>query len=215
MPQALPQPNRSSGSWTPLQRRAWLANARRRSRKLFPAPVLRPAYPSLLRWDWDYTNPVRWNIWQSLDHGGTYFLANGYWEDGDLREFAPDGGSEFYFIVGVDAAGTEITGRSNAVRPDDAPLPPPDAPQNLTVTDLGTGFQLNWVRASIPAVSQIIQRKDEGGDFQNWLTVDASVATAMDTTVATGHYYVYRVQAVNSAGASGYSNEYGLYFNLS
>ena len=42
---------------------------------------------------------------------------------GDARQFAPDGGSELHFIVGVDADGNEITARSNAVRPDDAPQP--------------------------------------------------------------------------------------------
>ena len=40
---------------------------------------------------------------------------------GDARQFAPDGGGELHYIVGVDADGNEITQHSNAVRPDDAP----------------------------------------------------------------------------------------------
>ena len=45
-------------------------------------------------------------------------------DGGEGREFAPDGGSEFHFIVGVDADGNEISERSNTVRPDDAIAPP-------------------------------------------------------------------------------------------
>ena len=63
-------------------------------------------------------------MWTSLDGGVSYFLTEDYWHYGDSRQFAPDGGSEFYLIVGVDATGKEITHRSNTVRPDDAIAPP-------------------------------------------------------------------------------------------
>ena len=92
---------------------------------LLPAPVLRPAFPDLLQWDWDLPNPFKWNVWQSLNGGASYILVDGYWMYGDARQFAPDGGGELHFIVGVDEAGNEVTERSNAVRPDDALYPPP------------------------------------------------------------------------------------------
>lgn len=112
-------------------RKPWLAlwaQGRRRKRlrlapPLLPAPVLRAQYPDKLAWDWNYANPYKWNVWQSLDGGSTYFLSDGYWMYGDARQFAPDGPGELHFIVGVDAAGNEITEHSNAVRPDSA-LPP-------------------------------------------------------------------------------------------
>ncbi|MEI6198017.1 MAG: hypothetical protein WCS42_27190, partial [Verrucomicrobiota bacterium] len=123
-----------------IDRRAWLAlwaQGRRRNRlrfghpALLRAPVLRAAYPDLLRWDWDLPNPHKWNVWTSLDNGATWFLTEDYWMYGDARQFAPDGGSEFYFIVGVDAAGVEITERSNWIRPDDAVPPVPQSVQGL------------------------------------------------------------------------------------
>ena len=128
-----------------IDRRAWLAlwaQGRRRNRlrfghpALLPAPVLRAAYPDLLRWDWALANPHKWNVWTSLNGGASWFLTEDYWMYGDARQFAPDGGSEFYFIVGVDAAGVEITERSNWIRPDDA-VPP--VPQSVI------GLQL-WTR---------------------------------------------------------------------
>ena len=128
-----------------INRRTWLAlwaQGRRRNRlrfghpALLPAPVLRAAYPDLLRWDWDLANPHKWNVWTSLNGGASWFLTEDYWMYGDARQFAPDGGSEFYFIVGVDAAGVEITERSNWIRPDDA-VPP--VPQSVI------GLQL-WTR---------------------------------------------------------------------
>jgi len=111
-----------------INRRTWLAlwaQGRRRNRlrfehtALLPAPVLRAAYPDLLRWDWDLPNPYKWMVWFSLDGGATYQTVDGYWEYGDARQFAPEG-EELHFIVGVDETGREITQHSNAVRPSDA-----------------------------------------------------------------------------------------------
>ncbi len=117
-----------------INRRVWLAlwaQKRRRSRvraalaALLPAPVLRAQYPDKLVWAWDLSNPFKWNIWMSFDGGTTWTLAEGYWMYGDARLFAPDGGGELYFIVGVDEAGNEVTRRSNWIRPEDALLPAP------------------------------------------------------------------------------------------
>ncbi len=122
MPTTLPALPRRNAPWTPFQRRTWLANHRRH--RLLPAPVLRAAYPDLLRWDWDLPNPYKWNVWMSMDGGISYFLVEDYWGYGDARQFAPDGGGELYYIVGIDDTGREITQHSNIVRPDDAPVPP-------------------------------------------------------------------------------------------
>ncbi|MEI8292146.1 MAG: hypothetical protein WCH99_21965, partial [Verrucomicrobiota bacterium] len=127
----LPKINR--GSWIAL----WAQDRRRRRVRaaqapLLPAPVLRPAYPDLLQWDWDCPNPYQWNVYVSLDGGVTFFMPEGYWVSGEGREFAPDGGSELYFIFGVDADGRVITQHSNPVCPDDASPPPPPPAQDFT-----------------------------------------------------------------------------------
>ena len=86
--------------------------------------MLRAAFPDLLQWDWLLPNPYKWNVWMSMDGGNTYILIEDYWGYGDARQFAPDGGGELYYIVGIDDTGREITKHSNIVRPDDAPSPP-------------------------------------------------------------------------------------------
>ena len=122
MPLKLPALPRRNAPWTPFQRRTWLAE-RRHHHRLLPAPVLRPEYPDKLAWNWSLPNPYKWNVWMSLDGGTSWMLVDDYWTYGDGRRFAPDGGFELYYIVGVDASGNEITEHSNLARPDDAPVP--------------------------------------------------------------------------------------------
>ena len=106
-----------------INRRNWLAldlQDRRRHRR---APLLRPQYPDLLVWEWPYANPYQWRVYWSNTPDGPWNFVEDYWHYGDSRQFAPDGGSPYHLIVGVDQLGNEVTGRSNAVRPDDAPVP--------------------------------------------------------------------------------------------
>ena len=125
-----------------INRRGWLAawaqqRRRRRHPGLLPAPVLRAQYPTQIVWDWSLANPYRWLVYTSLNEGATWFFTDDYWKWGADRMFAPDGGSELYYIVGVDADGNEVTGRSNAVRPDDAPMP------SLLLSDLMAYWSLD------------------------------------------------------------------------
>lgn len=111
-----------------INRRGWLASwaqdrRRKRQIQLLPAPVLRAQYPDKLAWDWDLPNPYKWNVWLSSNGGDSWLLVDDYWTYGNGRLFAPDGGGELYYIVGVDVFGREITEHSNLIRPDDAPLP--------------------------------------------------------------------------------------------
>ena len=88
------------------------------------APVLAPKYPDLLVWKWPHRrDPYKWNVFISLDKGKTFFMPSDYWMYGNARQFAPDGGSEPAYIVGVDKNGKEVTKHSNIVIPDDAPAP--------------------------------------------------------------------------------------------
>jgi hypothetical protein len=102
----------------------WLQDRRRSRRQtpLPPTPELIAQYPSLAVWNWIAANPVRWNAYNSLDGGVTYNFDD--FVLGTARQYAPDGGQHLMFIVGVDGGGTEITGRSNAVRPDAGIAPP-------------------------------------------------------------------------------------------
>jgi hypothetical protein len=167
-----------------INRRGWLAlwlQKRRRSRvrgalpSLLPAPVLVAQYPSLAVWEWNYPNPARWNAYKSLDDGMTFRFDD--WETGDARQYAPDGGENLMFIVGVDANGTEITERSNAVLPDDG-VPPPPAP---FLVSLGTVNADNTWQAIAPVAVD---------DWQ-FCTTD----NAFDPQVETFDHWVYEADA--------------------
>ena len=180
MPKSLPQNPRPSTPWTPLQRRTWLAEQRRKAH-LLPGPVLRPKYPDLIAWDWDLANPYKWNFLMSLDGGATYIQIEDYWMYGADRQFAPDGGGELYYAVGVDRDGKEITQHSNIVRPDDAP-----APINAPVLiDAGYGWydgppmyadievSLSFDAGSYPAAGMEIWISRDGGAFELYTTMDS------------------------------------------
>ena len=121
MPKAFPQTKRRNAPWTPLQRRTWLAERRRRSRCLMPAPVLVAAYPDLAVWTWDYPDPAYWYAYHQHAEGDPFTYDDR--GAGTDRQYAPDGGQYPMFIVGCDANGNEVTQRSNVVRPEDAQPP--------------------------------------------------------------------------------------------
>ncbi len=169
-----------------LNRSRWLATwlqdrRRRRANALLPAPVLRPAYPSLLQWDWDLANPYKWNVWMSLDNGASWMLVEDYWAYGAARQFAPDGGSELYYIVGIDQTGKEITRHSNVVRPDDAPAPvaAPVIDESSygwnggdpAYADIEIGFSFN--HGSYPTASLEVWVSRDGGEFVMIAAVDS------------------------------------------
>lgn len=102
----------------------WLQEKRRKRRPhLLPAPVLVPQYPSLAVWEWNYPNPAFWYAYHQVIglHNNEFFFDEETL--GTSRQYAPDGGQHYMFIVGVDENGNEITERSNAIRPEDAVAP--------------------------------------------------------------------------------------------
>ncbi len=205
-----------------LSRGRWLATwlqgrRRKRQHKLLPAPVLRPAYPSLLQWDWNLANPYKWNVWLSLDAGVTFFMPEDYWMYGDARQFAPDGGGEPHFIVGVDASGKEITQRSNAVRPDDAPAPvtaPSIVGGNYEWEATTPGWWDVWVDWNFDHTGHPV------ADMEVWLSINNGPFTHVYTVPSSdpGYYFAdaansettfdFKVRYSNGAEVGPFSNVY-------
>jgi len=172
--------------------------------KLMPAPVLVPLYPSMAAWTWGYANPARWWAHNSLDGGMTYKLDD--WVQGTARQYAPDGGQHYMFIVGTDTDGNEVTLRSNAVRPDDA-QPVPGPPLNLVASDGVTVANLDWTLGSGTITGQRIYRKlTSGGSYSLLTTVGPAAVHYTDSTVSMTTYSYY-VVASNTYGDSVASNE--------
>jgi hypothetical protein len=85
--------------------------------------------------------------------------------------------------------------------------PPATAPSGLTAVAPGP-YQvlLNWHDNTPNETGFSIERSTSGGPFQVVGTVGADITTFLDSSVDGSTPYVYRVQAFNSVGSSGYSN---------
>jgi len=87
----------------------------------------------------------------------------------------------------------------------------PTEPTNLTATlQAGPQVSLTFTDTATTETGFVIERATNGGAFVQITTAPARTNTGgvtyVDTTVATGNSYAYRVAAVNAAGQSAYSN---------
>jgi subtilisin family serine protease len=85
---------------------------------------------------------------------------------------------------------------------------PPTAPTNLIATAVSsTQINLTWRDNSSNENGFRIERRTGSGDWARIGRVDANVTTFANTGLSAATTYVYRVMAVNAAGASAGSNE--------
>ncbi len=79
---------------------------------------------------------------------------------------------------------------------------------SLATSAFAAQLTLSWIdNANDELGSRIERRLNPGSSYSEVATVGANVTQYTDTTIAAGQAYCYRVQAYNSAGTSGYSNE--------
>jgi tripartite motif-containing protein 71 len=114
--------------------------------------------------------------------------------------------------IAVDEVGTVFAadttqGRIHRFRYASSSDTPPAAPSNLTASGVSsTQVTLNWQDNSINERAFRVQRKLGTGTWGLAKRVGANVTTYTDTGLASGTNYSYRVQAVNAAGSSTFSN---------
>jgi fibronectin type 3 domain-containing protein len=112
-------------------------------------------------------------------------------------------------VAAVNAGGVGVLSESNplvlTINPASGGAPP--APTGLTATAGSSQVSLSW-GASAGATSYSIYRgTSAGGESATAIATGVTSASYVDTTVTNGTTYYYKVTAVNSSGASGYSNE--------
>jgi len=96
----------------------------------------------------------------------------------------------------------------NAIAFKNGSNPSAQASANFTVIAPSGQLTLTWQDNSSDEVDFAIERKTgTSGVYSQIASVAANVTTYMDNSVTRGVTYCYRVQAVNSAGASDFSNE--------
>jgi fibronectin type 3 domain-containing protein len=88
------------------------------------------------------------------------------------------------------------------------PSAAPAAPTALLATAVSeSGIDLVWADNSTDETGFEVERKTAGGSFSRVTTVGANVTRYSDGGLTPGTSYVYRLRAVNSGGASGYTDE--------
>lgn len=84
--------------------------------------------------------------------------------------------------------------------------PPPAAPSGLAVTVVSQSrLDLQWTDESDNETQFEIERLQGMGEYQVVAQVGAGVTTFSDVGLAAATFYIYRVRAVNSGGASAYT----------
>jgi len=91
----------------------------------------------------------------------------------------------------------------------------PNAPQSLTVSNIGTALELDWLDMSSDETSFRVYRKVDTGSYALFQTLAANTITYVDGSVVSGHTYAYYVTAVNAIGESAASNEVSTFFTPS
>lgn len=81
------------------------------------------------------------------------------------------------------------------------------APSDLNAVASGSDIELNWSDNSSNETGFEVERKTPNGLYVKLSTVNAGITRMLDTDVNGGVQYTYRVRAINSSGASAYSNE--------
>ena len=84
----------------------------------------------------------------------------------------------------------------------------PSAPSNLAATSLPEGISLSWTDNSGNEAGFKVERKTgAGGQFEDVALLGRNATTFVDSALAGGNTYYYRVRAYNLIGSSDYSSE--------
>jgi hypothetical protein len=83
---------------------------------------------------------------------------------------------------------------------------PGEAPSGLAVAQNGSYLSVSWVRNSTMEDGFLVERSTDGVTYVSIAVVGAGITIYLDTSVASGTLYYYRVRAYRGAVYSNYSN---------
>ena len=107
--------------------------------------------------------------------------------------------------VFLDAAG--VTRDAFTILKGSLPSEPPSAPTSATANASGTSITVNWTDTSANEDGFYVERALGGGSFARIASPGPNATSLIDSGLAAGTTYRYRVQAWNVGGASAFSNE--------
>jgi fibronectin type 3 domain-containing protein len=172
-----------------------------------PAPTGLTATPAsgqiTLQWNAS-SGATSYNIYRATTSGGETLLVSGVTGTSYLNTGLTNGTTYYYKVKAVNSAGTSGFSNEASATPQAATSPPP-APAGLAATAGNGKVTLSW-NASTGATSYNVYRSTTSGGETLLASGDTSISYT-DNAVTNGTTYYYEVKAVNSAGASGFSNE--------
>ena len=114
--------------------------------------------------------------------------------------------STVYYYRMRAANGVGVSGYSTVVSVT-TPALPPAAPTNLVAAVLSSSqINLAWTDNASNETGYEVEQSTDGATFTRIAALSAGVTSYSSTSLAAGTAYGYRVRAVNSGGASAYSN---------
>ncbi len=160
-----------------------------------------------LNWADNANNESGYKIERSINNNGNWMLIDSLSENS--TSFTDTGlldGTRYYYrifaynIAGNSSYSNESAGATKLI-----------PPYNLQAASTEANkIDLTWQDTSSSESGFIIERKlDETGTYSAIDSVAANVTSYLDSNLAVGTYYVYRVKAYNSLVQSDYSNEFG------
>jgi fibronectin type 3 domain-containing protein len=116
---------------------------------------------------------------------------------------APAGSTCTYRVCSVNAVGASAPSGAVSVA---LPAPPPAAASGLTAVATSTSVTLAWTDNATNESSYRVERSANGGSFLLWIVLPSNSTRYVDTSVAAGATYAYRIVASNSSGNAAASN---------
>ncbi len=146
-------------------------------------------------------NAETYAVFRAIVAGGPYTnIASGI-AGTTYTDATPAAGRNYFYRIEASITGAGLSGQSATVSAATAP----NAPTASLVSYGSTGLFLRWTNSD-PVLSQFaIERSLNGSDFSVLGSVAANQRTYLDSGLALGTTYYYRIQATNSGGYSSYS----------
>jgi hypothetical protein len=145
-------------------------------------------------------------VQRSSSNGGPYTtIATGVTAVSYIDTGVTNGTTYYYVVQAVNTVGTSASSTSASATPE-APPPPPAAPNGLIALPGNAVVSLSW-SVSLGATSYNVLRSEVSGGPYTTIATGVTTASYSDSSAANGITYYYVVQATNSGGTSGDSNQ--------